>query len=116
MMLNPFVSLVVYLTEMSISYIFFSSAFDRRYRVSSILGIGCILFGIGSVINILCHNNVVINILISIFLNSLFARLCFNGKLYQSFFYSFILVIIGITWEFIAVSVVSMFTGRGFLD
>lgn len=116
MMLNPFVSLVVYLTEMSISYIFFSSAFNRRYRVSSILGIGCILFGIGSVINILCHNNVVINILISIFLNSLFARLCFNGKLYQSFFYSFILVIIGITWEFIAVSVVSMFTGRGFLD
>lgn len=116
MMLNPFVSLVVYLTEMSISYIFFSSAFDRRYRVSSILGIGCILFGIGSVINILCHNNVVINILISIILNSLFARLCFNGKLYLNFFYSFILVIIGITWEFIAVSVVSMFTGRGFLD
>lgn len=116
MMLNPFVSLVVYLTEMSISYFFFSSAFDRRYRVSSILGIGCILFSIGSVINILCHNNVVINILISIFLNSLFARLCFNGKLYQSFFYSSILVIIGITWEFIAVSVVSMFTGRGFLD
>lgn len=115
-MLNPLISLLIYLTEMWISHIFFSNAFERRYNIKKVLGIGCFLFGIGSVINILCCNDVVVNILISIVLNCLFAQICFNSKPYLSFFYSFILVIIGITWEFIAISVVSLLTGRGFLD
>lgn len=115
-MLNPFISLVVYLTEMSISYFFFSRAFERKYCVGKVLGIGCILFSIGSIANILCHNNTVINILISIILNNTFAWICFNGKSFLNFFYSFILVIIGITWELIAISVVSVLTDRHFLE
>lgn len=115
-MLNSFISLVVYLTEMAISYFFFSRAFERKYCTSKVLGIGCILFSIGSIINILCHNNTVINILISIILNNTFAWICFNGKSFLNFFYSFILVIIGITWELIAISVVSVLTGRRFLE
>ncbi len=115
-MLNPFVSLVVYITEMSISYIFFSSAFGTKYTLRKVLGIGCILFTSGAIINVCCGNNAAINMLISILLNSLFAQLCFNGKRYLSFFYSFILVIVGITWEFVAICVISVFTGRGFLD
>lgn len=115
-MLNPFVSLVVYMTEMSISYIFFYSAYGLRYTLKKVFGIGCILFGIGAIINVFCGNNAAINMVISILLNSLFAQICFNSKPYLSFFYSFILVIIGITWEFIAISVVSLLTGRGFLD
>lgn len=115
-MLNPFVSFVVYMTEMSISYLFFSRAYGLRYTLRKVFGIGCILFGIGAIINVFCRNNAAINMVISILLNCLFARFCFSSKPYLNFFYSFILVIIGITWEFIAISVVSLFTGRGFLD
>lgn len=115
-MTNPAVSLVVYLVEFLISYVFFSSAFERRYRVWAVLWIGCILFAVGSGINLLCRNNAVINIVTSIAVNCLFARLCFSGKRFQSYFYAFILVVIGIAWELIVVSAVSALTGRAFFD
>lgn len=115
-MLNPFVSIVVYLTEMLISYFFFSNSFERKFRVRKILEVGCILFGIGSAINLLGGNHVAINILMSILINGLFARVCFNGKISLSFFYSLILIIIGITWEFIAISVVSAIANSHFLE
>lgn len=115
-MTNPLVSLVVYPVEFLISYVFFSSAFERRYRVWAVLGIGCILFAVGSGINLLFRNNAVINILTSILVNCLFARLCFSGKRFQSYFYAFILVVIGIAWELIVVSAVSALTGRAFFD
>ena len=115
-MLNSFVSLAVYLTEMFISYFFFSRAFERKYYIGKVLGIGCVLFGFGSIINILCRNNTVINILISIMINNSFAWVCFNRKSFLNFFYSFILVIVGITWEFIAISIVTVLVNCHFLE
>lgn len=80
-MLNPWVSLVVYQTEMMISFLFFSAVFSRRLSGGRCLLVGFLLFTAGSAVNLISHNNGVLNALITVLLNVLFARLCFQSKL-----------------------------------
>lgn len=115
-MLNPMVSVTVYLTEMLISYIFFSNVFEKRLSSRKCLLIGCLLFAMGSVTNILFGNNGVINSLVTVFLNSLFAHFCFDGKLKLSLFYSSIITVINGTLEITVVALISMLTKNSFLD
>lgn len=115
-MLNPIVSVIVYLTEMLISYIFFSNIFEKRYPSGKCIIIGILLFSAGSAINILCANNGVINSVFSIILNCLFAFICFESQVYLSFFYSFILVIINGALEVSVISSISRLTDNSFLD
>ena len=115
-MLNPMVSVTVYLTEMLISYIFFSNVFENRLSSRKCLLIGCLLFAMGSVTNILFGNNGVINSLFTVFLNSLFAHFCFDGKLKLSLFYSSIITVINGTLEITVVALISMLTKNSFLD
>lgn len=93
-MLNPVTSIVVYLIEMLISYIFFSNISEKRISSAKCLIAGCLLFGSGSVINLLFNNDVVVNLTVTIIINSAFLLICFDNKLYLSLFYSFILVVI----------------------
>ena len=60
-MLNPVFSFCVYLVEMIISYIFYGSVFESRFTPVKRLLIGGLLFSLGSGVNILFHNNVIIN-------------------------------------------------------
>lgn len=115
-MLNPLFSLCVYLVEMVISYIFFSSIFEHRYTPVKSLFIGGFLFIIGSTINILFQNNGIINMISTCLINIIFARICFSTSLYKSSFYS---ALLGITNGAMEVSVVflsSFFTDRIFYD
>lgn len=115
-MLNPVISIIVYLTEMLISYIFFSNISERKLSSTKCLTIGGLLFATGSVINLLFSNNVVINTLVTILLNFLFALLCFDIRVKLSVFYSFILIAIGAAWEFVAISSISVLTDSHFFD
>lgn len=115
-MLNPLFSLCVYLVEMIISYIFFSSVFEHRYTPARSLCIGGFLFMIGSAINILFRNNGVINMISTCFINILFAYICFSTSLYKSSFYSALLGIINCAIEVSVVFLSSFLTERIFYD
>ena len=62
-MLNPLFSLSVYLIEMIISYIFFSSLGKRRMDTLKTIIMGTLLFTFGSTVNVLFKNNGPINAL-----------------------------------------------------
>lgn len=115
-MLNPLFSLCVYLVEMIISYIFFSSVFEHRFSPARSLCIGGFLFMIGSAINILFQNNGVINIISTYFINILFACICFSTNLFKSSLYSALLGIINGVMEVSVVFLSSFFTDRIFYD
>lgn len=115
-MLNPLFSLCVYLVEMVISYIFFSSVFEHRYTPVKSLFIGSFLFMVGSAINILFQNNGVINMISTCFINILFAYICFSTSLYKSSFYSALLGIINCAIEVSVVFLSSFLTDRIFYD
>lgn len=115
-MLNPLFSLCVYLVEMVISYIFFSSVFAHRYTPAKSLCIGGFLFTIGSAINILFQNNGVINMTSTCLINILFAHICFSTSLYKSSFYSALLGIINAAIEVSIVFSSSFLTDRIFYD
>ena len=50
-MLNPILSLIVYLAEMLISYTFFSNVAERRFNVRKCIIVGLLIFGAGSAFN-----------------------------------------------------------------
>lgn len=109
-MLSPVVSLLVYFTEMLISYIFFSSTAEKRYAAGQCLLMGAALFLAASGANLVFHNNAVINAAVTILVNSLFAVLCFENKWILGIFYAFISLAISAAWEFAAITAVTAFT------
>lgn len=115
-MLNPFISVVVYFTEMLISYIFFSNTADRRFPSGKCLLIGAAIFGAACMANLLFRNNVLINTLSTVAANFLFACLCFKIKYRLAIFYTFILIAVSAVWEFAAISTVSVLTESHFFD
>ena len=56
-MLNPLTSVVVYLTEMLISYIFLSNVSEKRFPSGRCLVIGAAVFGAACAGNLLLDNN-----------------------------------------------------------
>ena len=115
-MLNPFFSLCVYLVEMVISYIFFSAIFECHYSQLKSLIIGGMLFTLGSAVNLIFHNNGVVNLFATFIVNVLFVQICFDVSLLKSLFYSAILGIINVTLEVAVVFVSSLITNNEFLD
>lgn len=109
-MLNPITSIVVYLIEMLISYIFFSNISDKRVSSVKCLIMGCFLFVGGSLFNLLFKNNVIINLFATIIINGIFCWICFDNTVFLSLFYSFILTVINGAWEFAIISFISNFT------
>lgn len=115
-MLNPAISVIVYLTEMLISYIFFSNIFDKRLSSGKCLIIGCILFGAASLVNLLSDNNALINLIATVLINTLFAFACFVCKKRLALFYSFVLIAICAVWEYVIISSVTVLTDSHFFD
>jgi len=115
-MLNPWVSLVVYQTEMLISFVFFSAVFSRQLSGGSCLLVGFLLFTVGSAVNLIFGNNGVLNALVTVLLNALFACLCFQSKLPLGIFYSCILGIINVALEMSAVRIFFTWIGGSIED
>ena len=80
-MLNPLTSVVVYLTEMLISYIFLSNVSEKRFSSGRCLAIGAAVFGTACAGNLLLDNNIIVNTVTTILANSSFAILCFGNLL-----------------------------------
>lgn len=115
-MLNPFFSLCVFMTEMVISYVFFSGIFECHYSQLKTLVVGSLFFTLGSAANLIFHNNGVINLFATFIVNILFAQTCFDTSLNKSLFYSAILGIINVTLEVAVVFAGSLITNNAFLD
>ena len=115
-MLNPLTSVVVYLTEMLISYIFLSNVSEKRFPSGRCLVIGAAVFGAACAGNLLLDNNIVVNTVTTILANSSFAILCFEIRWIIAVFYSLILCAVNAVWEFAAISLVSVITKSHFFD
>ena len=115
-MLNPLTSVVVYLTEMLISYIFFSNVLEKRFSSGRCLVIGATVFGAACAGNLFLDNNIVVNTVTTILANSSFAILCFEIRWIIAVFYSLILCAVNAVWEFAAISLVSAMTKSHFFD
>ncbi len=114
-MLNPLFSWCIYLVEMSISYIFFSSLLERKFKVIRTVLIGAGLFTLGSSVNILVHNNGAINALTTWLINILFFYICFKSSPSKCMFYATILGIINASIEVSVVAISSTLVGDTFL-
>ena len=113
-MLNPLFSLSVYLIEMIISYIFFSSLCKQKMTSKKTITVGCLLFVSGSAVNILLQNNGLVNALFTLMINAAFSLLCFNCTLRKSIFYASILGILNIALEVAVISASSFVIGDDF--
>lgn len=115
-MLNPLFSLGVYLIEMLISYIFYSSLVEHKFTTIKTLLIGVGLFTFGSTVNILLRNNGAINALTTWLINVCFAYFCFDSSLTKSMFYAAILGIVNVALEVSVVTISSFVVGGSFLS
>lgn len=114
-MLNPLFSWCIYLIEMFISYIFFSSLLERKFKAIKTILIGGGLFTLGSAVNILVQNNGVINALTTWGINVLFLYICFKSSPTKCVFYATFLGIINGAIEVSVVSVSSIRVSDAFL-
>lgn len=87
-MLNPLVSGAVYALEAVIFYVFFARVSTPKLSRWKILLIGLGLFEIGSVFNILFQNTVLVNTIVTLFVITLFFRLCFETSIKVALLYS----------------------------
>ena len=115
-MLNPILSLIVYLAEMLISYTFFSNVAERRFNIRKCIVIGLLVFGAGSAFNLIWGNNTAVNTMTTIVINGCFAFMCFRLRASLVIFYSFILLVISAALEFITISSISALFGSKFQD
>lgn len=113
-MLNPLFSLFVYLIEMVISHVFFSSLCKQKMSTPKTIGIGSLLFAIGSAVNILLQNNGFVNALATLIINAIFALLCFECTLQKSAFYASILGMLNTALEIAIISISSFVSGDNF--
>ena len=90
-MLNPLVSGAVYALEAVIFYVFFARVSTPKLSRWKILLIGLGLFEIGSVFNILFQNTVLVNTIVTLFVITLFFRLCFETSIKVALLYSLLL-------------------------
>lgn len=113
-MLNPLFSLCVYLIEMVISYIFFSSLSRPKRNSLRIILVGSLLFSCASGVNIIFRNNGLINGLTTLLINAVFSRSCFDCPLQKSFFYTAILAVLNAALEVAIISASSYIAGDSF--
>ena len=90
-MLNPLVSGAVYALEAVIYYVFFSRISTPKLSRWKIFLIGLGLFEIGSAFNILFQNTVLVNTIVTLFVITLFFRLCFETSIKVALLYSLLL-------------------------
>ena len=109
-MLNPVVSCVVYAIELLIAYVFYSRISEKRVSSRICFIGGLVLFELGSLLNLVFHNNPWVNYIASIFIKGFFAFSFFEIKLFPSVCYAIILELLNFALELIVVFVISAFT------
>lgn len=114
-MLDPLFSLGIYLIEMLISYIFYSSLVEQKRRTAKTLLIGAGLFTLGSAVNILLRNNGPVNTLTTWLINIVFAYSCFDSSFSKSMFYAAILVTVNFAIEMSIIVISAFMVGESFL-
>lgn len=114
-MLDPLFSLGIYLMEMLISYIFYSSLVEQKRRTAKTLLIGAGLFTLGSSVNILLRNNGPVNTLTTWLINIVFAYSCFDSSFSKSMFYAAILVVVNFAIEMSIIVISAFMVGESFL-
>ena len=114
-MLDPLFSLGIYLIEMLISYIFYSSLVEQKRRTAKTLLIGAGLFTFGSAVNILLRNNGPVNTLTTWLINIVFAYSCFDSSFSKSMFYAAILVTVNFAIEMSIIVISAFMVGESFL-
>lgn len=109
-MLNPVVSCAVYAVDMIIIYLFFSRIAEKKISTLKCLLFGLFLFEVGSALNLVFKNNLLINTLVSIATRIIFGAYCFDIRPFQTVCYSIILVVINFALELISVLAISSLT------
>lgn len=92
-----------YFIEMLIAYMYYSDFLNKKLKTHNILIIGCILYFSSAAINILLSNNLVINLIIFMIINTLFSFLCFKVSIKKSILTTILLTSTMIISEFIAI-------------
>lgn len=113
-MLNPLFSLYVYLIEMVISYVFFSSFRKQQLTSVKTITFGAILFSFGSTMNIFLKNNGLVNAMVTLTINAVFAMFCFDCTLQKSCFYAAVLGMLNTALETIIIPISSFVIGDSF--
>lgn len=115
-MSNPVFSCGIYAVEMIIFFIFFSLISERKIsKILCLIG-GLFLFEIGSAANLLFHNNVLLNTIISIISKALFAFFFFNIKALLCVFYSVVLDAINFALEIVTILLASLLVSTEVID
>lgn len=115
-MLNPFISSIVYQTEMLILYIFYSNVSEKRKNPAMCLLIGFLLFEFGAIANLLSDNNIVVNMFVSLLIYFTFSVICFHIKINTGMFYMAVLVFINAVLDVSTVFFISALTNSQPLD
>jgi len=107
---------IVYLFEMLISYIVFSTVSERKHNVFTILAIGLLVFEGGAIINILFSNTIWVNSIYTVLSTYLFAVLFFHIKYRSAAVYVILMSIFSAAFEFATIFAVSVVTGMKIAD
>lgn len=110
-MLFLVISFFTYIIEALIAYIFFAKITVKKFSFTKCMLIGIMIFMIGFSANYIFSNSIVINTIFFISINLLFAKICFNIKTIEAFFYSIILYIFSTTFEFSTIFIISSLAG-----
>ena len=100
----------VFLIEMIIATLFFSTISERKTSIIKTFFVGTLIFQVGAIINIFVVNAVWFNVLFSVIATCLFSFFLFKIKLSRAMFYSLLLVAISTFIEFILIFLSSALT------
>lgn len=112
-MLSLYTSLMVYMVEMLISYVFFSYIFEKKLNSPAIFLIGILIFASGAFVNYASSNTVWINLIYTLISNWVFAFLCFRMKFRSAAFYSLVLAVLSFSFELATIFLISAISGAG---
>lgn len=96
-------NLNTYLVEMLISYMYYSDFLNKKRKTSSVIVYGTLIFSILSLVNIVFHNNIVINVFSFIIANISFSLLCYKVVIKRALFHSILLTATMTVTEFLTI-------------
>ena len=102
-MLNPYVSFIVYASEMLITYVFLSRIAEKKHSSVKCLVMGFVLFEMASLINLFCRNNIIINAIVAVAVKTAFMYIFFQIRLLPCICYSIILEVLNFALELITI-------------
>ena len=115
-MSNLLLFFFVYIFEMLISYIVFSSVSSRKYHISIILAFGFLIFEGGAVFNYLFANTIWVNLIYTLLSTYLFAVIFFRIQHRPAIVYVILMSIFSAAFEFATIFAASVIYGAEITD